>query len=453
MSKILPTIGPATQELTNLKKILYFCDLVRINGSHANLKWHKDISKKIRKVNKNAKILLDVPGIKPRTDNKEDLAINKGDEIIFYYKSFDKNKIRNKKTKLVKITNPFPKISKKNKNFSISDGQFQFSLIEFGNNYIRGKSLDKFFLKPKKGLNIPYSEYNEKEQRKIYIKFLEKFSSVKANSIGLSFIQDENILKYIKKKYPQYVLVSKIENYIGLKNVAKIANSSDVIMIDRGDLSAEIGEKNLYQAIINISNVTKKYGKPLIMATENLDSMMVRRSPTKSEIISIGHSLRLNADKIMLSDETATSTNWYSILNWLDNFIKHNEIDKGKVDKQNNQLFWDILNNVSDLPIVIFSKKGFALEQLAKVRENVDLTVFTDSEKVSTLCIFRANTNVHKIEDFDKSHLNKHIYRNIKKNKKTIFSKKKQALLIYVAYPRKNSRANTLSLISSEDFK
>ena len=450
MSKILPTIGPVTQELKSIKKILKFSDLIRINGSHANLKWHTEISKKVRQINKNAKILLDVPGIKPRTNNQEDIVIKKGEKVIFYYKTFDKSF---EKIKSIELTNPLPKITKTNKIFTLSDGQYQFSLMSFSNNYILGKSLENFILKPKKGLNVPYSEYSEKEQKKIYLNFLKKFSQIKANSIGLSFIQNDNILKLIRKKYPQYVLVSKIENFIGLKNIEKISKSSDVIMIDRGDLSAEIGEKNLYQAIINISEIAKKNGKPLIMATENLDSMMLRKSPTKSEIISIGHSLRLNADKIMLSDETATSKNWYSIIKWLDNFIRHNESGVSIIKKNHNQFFWEILENVSDLPVVIFSKKGFALEQLAKVKENVDLTVFTDSEKVSTLCIFRGNTNVYKIEDFDKSHLSKHIFKNIKKNKNKIFNKRKQALLIYVAYPRKDSRANTLSLISLEDFK
>ena len=101
--------------------------------------------------------------------------------------------------------------------------------------------------------------------------------------------------------------MSKIENSLGLQNVEKISKSSDIIMIDRGDLAAEIGNEKLYDAIVSISQASKKFGKSLIMATENLDPMMTRKSPTKSEIVSLGFSLSINADKIMLSDETATS--------------------------------------------------------------------------------------------------------------------------------------------------
>ena len=454
MSKILPTIGPRTEDEISLKKILSLSNLVRINGSHGNLKWHSAISNKIKKLKPSAKILLDIPGIKPRTNNKSDINIDKNEVILFYYNS--DFIIRNKfsKFKRIKITNPLPKISKKSSTFTISDGQFNFKLIEYDKNYLIGKSMEKFILKPKKGLNIPLSEYDERLQRKIYLKFLDKFRTVRFDAIGLSFIQNDSILRYIKKKYPNYVIVSKIENSIGLNNVYQITLNSDVIMIDRGDLSAEIGEKNLYQAIINISKISKDNGKPLIMATENLDSMMLRKSPTKSEIISLGHSLSLKADKIMLSDETATSDNWYAIMKWLNNFILNFEKKEVlKTIKKDNQILWQILDNIVDLPVVIFSKKGFALEQLAKIRDNIDLTVFTDSSKVRTLCNFRTNTNIFQIDSFDKSHLSKHIYKNVKKNKKIIFKNNNQALLIYVAYPRKNSRANTISIISIEDFK
>ena len=74
-------------------------------------------------------------------------------------------------------------------------------------------------------------------------------------------------------------------------------------MIDRGDLGAEIGDSNLFKMIEKISKKTKEKGKPLIMATENLESMINNSSPSKSEIVSLGFSLKLFSDVIMLSDE------------------------------------------------------------------------------------------------------------------------------------------------------
>jgi pyruvate kinase len=78
-------------------------------------------------------------------------------------------------------------------------------------------------------------------------------------------------------------------------------------MIDRGDLAAEIGFDNLFPAINYISDQTKAHGKPLIMATENLETMLERNVPSKSEVMSIAHSASIGVDCIMLSEETATS--------------------------------------------------------------------------------------------------------------------------------------------------
>ena len=82
-------------------------------------------------------------------------------------------------------------------------------------------------------------------------------------------------------------MVSKVENSEGLKNVDQISKFSDAIMIDRGDLSAEIGDENLYEAINTISLSAKKYGKPLIMATENLETFYKSNNPSRNDIVSL----------------------------------------------------------------------------------------------------------------------------------------------------------------------
>ena len=81
-------------------------------------------------------------------------------------------------------------------------------------------------------------------------------------------------------------------------------------MIDRGDLSAEIGEEKLYDAIIKIIKNANKFNIPIILATENLTSMLKNPSPSKSEIFSLGYLQSLKIDRVMLSEETAISKNW-----------------------------------------------------------------------------------------------------------------------------------------------
>ena len=223
-------------------------------------------------------------------------------------------------------------------------------------------------------------------------------------------------------------------------------------MIDRGDLGAEIGNNKLYSAIVTISEITKQNGKSLIMATENLNSMITRKSPTKSEIVALGFSLNLKADKIMLSDETATAKNWYSSLIWLNNFLKKNNNAEFKI-KNNNDVFWKIISELQvNIPIVVFSRKGLAIEKLSKIKGDVDLTVFTDNIKTSTICSFRSNTKTYYISKFDESKKNTYIYSALKKYKNSIFKKNESIILIYISYPRKASRANTIALVEKKDF-
>jgi len=85
MSKILPTIGPITESRKSISRILKFSNLVRINGAHNTLSWHKKISKRIKK-NKGSEILLDLPGVKPRTNNDKKYLIKKNQKVVFFYK-------------------------------------------------------------------------------------------------------------------------------------------------------------------------------------------------------------------------------------------------------------------------------------------------------------------------------------------------------------------------------
>ena len=86
MIKIIPTIGPVTQSLKSIKYINKFSNLFRLNSSHNIISWHNDIAKKIKLASKENKILIDIPGIKPRTLNNSDIVIKKYEKILFYFK-------------------------------------------------------------------------------------------------------------------------------------------------------------------------------------------------------------------------------------------------------------------------------------------------------------------------------------------------------------------------------
>ena len=160
------------------------------------------------------------------------------------------------------------------------------------------------------------------------------------------------------------------------------------------------------------------------MATENLDSMLYNTSPSKSEIISLSFSKSLNADYLMLSDETATSKKFLSILKWFKNFneIEHksNNFKKNKINKPE-----DIFQSLSKIDekssrIVIFTRKGYVIEKILNINPGFKLFVFTDSQKVHDLSLLRYNVSVVKTAKF-KRIMDDFIYKQMDKYKKDIF--------------------------------
>ena len=126
---ILPTIGPITSSYKNIKIILSYSKFVRINGSHNEISWHKKVSSIVKKIDKSSRILLDLPGIKPRTLNNNILNIKKNQILIFYYQNKPANVRKN--IYLIKLSKKLPKIEKK-KNFSISYGKYLFKTLDYG---------------------------------------------------------------------------------------------------------------------------------------------------------------------------------------------------------------------------------------------------------------------------------------------------------------------------------
>ena len=210
---------------------------------------------------------------------------------------------------------------KNKKKTKINCPNFKCSRNIWSKNFIIGSSNQNFKLEDKKGLNIPQSIYSDNLQNKKYLNFLKKTKKIEYDAIGLSFVQNSRIVKKIRTNYPKKIIVSKIENLEGLNNASEIIKESDLIMIDRGDLGAEIGDNDLYKAIIKITGEAKREGKIVIMATENLQSMINGFSPNKNELIPLEFSLRLHSDFIMLSEETAISKRYYYIIKWLNNFL------------------------------------------------------------------------------------------------------------------------------------
>jgi len=450
MINILVTIGPSSLNDVDIQYFAERTNLFRLNGSHNNLEWHKKAISEIRKFSPDAFILMDIPGIKPRTNNSEIIQIEKGQEISFGLEADKECGLH------INLTKNIPIVEKAPPTFSLNDGQFLFDTSKSGDGFIVGRSRDSFKLLPKKGINLPGSVYDEDQQFAIYKDFIEKIDGLEINGLGLSFVQTGELVSKLKELVPDLVLVSKIENSEGLRNCIEISNRSDAIMIDRGDLVAEIGFKNLFRGIETISLATKSSGRPLIMATENLESMIQRELPSKSEVMSLAHSASLGVDCIMLSEETALSSNSKAIVSWLTDFLdqsfdlKIKDLLKSTTGKYSQ--IWDTLTIFEDIPILIMSKSGYAVfDYFARIPKG-SLTLVTKSKKIMMLSkLFQNSITIINAEVKDNIPIET-IMDTVRLNKSVVFKNSKQIVAVYVSKYVNIPRANCLTILNWDDF-
>lgn len=448
------TIGPRSASESDLIKFARKTNLFRLNGSHGTLEWHRSAISKIHAYCDDPLIIMDIPGIKPRTANKDKVQIKEGEKITFG------STLKSTKHKLIKLTKPLPRNNIDASNFSINDGQYIFDVTKTERNAITGVSRQTFTLLPKKGINIPESIYDEDQQYTIYCDFIRKISNFPIDALGLSFVQTSGLVEKIRAMSPELILIAKIENSEGLKNCEQIAESSDAIMIDRGDLVAEIGYQRLFPAVEKIADISKKAGKPLIMATENLESMLKRELPTKSEVISLGHSAKIGVDCFMLSEETATSRNKHKIVNWLDTFLKAGGYEyepkySNDVSKTNSSelSIWEAVKAYKNHPIIVMSKSGRAISKYLSKFPKSSLHIITNNKKVVKTAKLCANNISIYIHDFEYSSSFDILIECINANKDSIFINTNNALAIYVSKYINTPTADTITLINKFNLK
>ncbi len=294
------------------------------------------------------------------------------------------------------------------------------------------------------------------QQLKIYQDFLGKIVDIDIDGLGLSFVQTGDLVKQIRNVAPNLALVAKIENSEGLRNCIDIVNQSDAIMIDRGDLAAEIGFDRLFESIIAISDQTKAHGKPLIMATENLETMVDRELPSKSEVMSIAHSISIGVDCFMLSEETATSDSGQQTVTWLSQFLKScNRVNKPKSSSTVQNKFpaiWRSLANLEQIPIVLFTKSGYALFEYFSIVPEGEVFLVTNNSILLKICDLYAN-NISVIKKDIGMSPAEIIWDVVETNKDLLFKKHSQIAVLYVSKYVNTARANSITIFDRKDFE
>lgn len=300
MTEIFATVGPSTLNkkfLTAINKRKV--NLLRINLSHTKV---KDLESTVNFIKRYTKIpvCFDTEGAQIRTT-----SIFKNKMILKTNTSVFIHKVKQSK-KSFSLT-PIESFDLINEGdiLSIDFDSVQIKIIEKKNLSLKATVINGGSIAINKGVSvnrqIKLASFTKKD-----IQAFKIAKDLKIKNIALSFASTGQDVKRLREifKYPINI-ISKIESKRGLKNLKNIISESNGILIDRGDLSREVPLENIPQTQKNIINVAKKMKKPVYVATNLLESMVIKRDPTRAEVNDIYNTLIDGANGLVLAAETA----------------------------------------------------------------------------------------------------------------------------------------------------
>ena len=341
-TKIVATIGPSTCSREMLRKIVRRgVNVCRINFSHSNHQEAKEIIDNIKSINKELQthtaILADLQGPKIRVGSFEKpIQLIKGSFIYF-----NTNK-KNTEDIYISYTN-FPKDVKKGDRVLLDDGKLSL-LVEETNekNRVKLKVIFGGELKSNKGVNLPNTTIS---LPCLTIKDKEDLSFIMEEEIewiGLSFVRNATDVKKLKDiikrhKKSTALVIAKIEKPEAIEDIDNIILETDAIMVARGDLGVEVPlhKVPVYQKMIVQKCI--KQSKPVVIATQMLESMTDNISATRAEVNDVANSVIDGADAMMLSGETSVGKHPLRVIDTMRKVIKDVERSKHNISKNTEE--------------------------------------------------------------------------------------------------------------------
>lgn len=295
MLDFIVTIGPATKELPMMQKLAeQGATIFRLNFSHNTYEWDNTLFDKITAVKEShpqLKILVDIsgPSLRILTPEHKDYAIKKGDIISFQ----------------VTLPEAVPQLPIGDL-IIFGEGNGTMEVIKNIDKLVL-KSHDDFTITDKMHMHtkvhMKLPSLTEKDWADVHY-LLDKPIDI----LALSFIQDETPIRdmkhFLNKQNKKWHIMSKIETQAAMNNLDKIVQESDMVMVARGDLALEANLSELPSNQEKIIQISQKYNKPVIVATQILYSMIHNPMPSRAEINDIAQAVKQGATGLMLSDET-----------------------------------------------------------------------------------------------------------------------------------------------------
>src|SRR6266496_1919311 len=309
-TKIICTLGPATEKTEVLRQLIQKgSDVFRLNMSHATHEWVREIVPRIRmlaqKAGRAVALLLDTQGPAIRTgDLKASLHLKPGDILEFTVR-----RAQSKERYSVDVNYPgFADDVTVGGTILVDNGLIKLLVLDKEKNRVRCKVLTRAILGSRRHINLPGVHVNLSSLTSKDLADVSLGVEMGADFIGLSFVREksdiEQLRKLLARKKSKAQIVAKIEDQLAVRSIDKMIESADVIMVARGDLGIECPMEDLPIIQRRIVKNCLRLGKPVIVATQLLESMIANPLPTRAEITDVANAVFEQADAVMLSGET-----------------------------------------------------------------------------------------------------------------------------------------------------
>lgn len=404
-TKIVATLGLVSDSKEVLKSLIENgMNVARLNFSHGSYEWHGNVIKIIRELSDemgvSVGILADLQGPRIRTLVETPVEIVKGESIVI--SDVEKVKVKKLESKgfLLDVPNIVDDIEVGNE-ILIEDGLMKVVVKEKNAGILSCEVVDGGVIKNHKGVNIPDAKLQidpitEKDQ-----KDLEFVLGKDVDFVAMSFVgSGENIedlrgrmrkILGAEAQLPQ--IIAKIERKEAIKNLDDIIEHTDAVMVARGDLGIEIEGTRVAILQKEIVKKSLKAMKPVIVATQMLDSMIENPRPTRAEVSDVTNAVVDHADAVMLSGESASGKYPIDAVRTMKNIIENTEaspfddvkhlisLDGAEDFKMVVRSAYELAKTSSAKAIVLGSASGFTARLFSHFRPEQKMLIVTHNKK------------------------------------------------------------------------
>lgn len=397
-TKIIFTIGPATQDEETLEKLIHAgVDICRINMAHADHEWSRTIIRRVRqvceRVGRHIAILMDVKGPEIRTGDVPEVFELEKDEVFDFTYGEGIGSTTDDGVRRVDVNYPgFSKDINEGDTILVDSGLIRLQVLQIRDTHVRCKVLIPGPMGNRRHINLPGIRVNlpaltKKDQGDVDVGIAEGI-----DFFALSFVREPKDLEefhtYLEDHGSKAKIIAKIEDQQAITNLDGIIRASDGLMVARGDLGIECPFEDLPVIQTRAIDACIQGTKPVIVATHMLESMIESPIPTRAEVTDIANAIREQADCVMLSGETTVGKYPVECVETIQRIATRIEQEETQVLRKDlimrlprSKMLRSAAFLAHDLggALVVFTRRGIFAQKLASLRPDVPIYAFTDN--------------------------------------------------------------------------